>query len=172
MTVAVHRSLLPIHQPCAEDFGAMRGTGARRRCEACEHDVHDLSQLTEAQARALVKRPGRVCVRYRVGPSGHIRFKTPKLGAFAAVLSLAMAACTPHGDAEELETPEEAMLCRDASGYAIECGLVSEPVIPDQPVPTEPEVEPKTEPEQESASQTTLDEAEIEDDDWILGFVD
>lgn len=170
MTGAVHRRQLPIHQPCDENFEAMRGTVERRFCQACEHHVHDLSRLTEAEARALVRGPGRVCVRYRVGPDGYIRFKPAKLAgpaAFVAAISLAMAACTPHGEAEGLESPEEAMLCRDASGYAVDCDLASEPVIPSEPAPTE------TEPPPVKKRDATREEKvkELDEDDWILGFV-
>lgn len=42
-----------------------------------------------------------------------------------------MAACTGCAEPDSLEHPETAMLRRDASGYAVDCGLVDQDDIPD-----------------------------------------
>ncbi|NVB41789.1 hypothetical protein G6O69_28410 [Pseudenhygromyxa sp. WMMC2535] len=69
---------LPIHDPCHEDWDAMHDEGARRFCDMCSKHVHDLSSMTEREARGVLaeeSRKGRVCVRYRMGGDGQIRFR-------------------------------------------------------------------------------------------------
>lgn len=69
---------LPISEPCQEDWDAMReDPGARRFCDQCTKHVHDLSELTEAEARAVLDNRGdrRICVRYRVDGDGSLKFK-------------------------------------------------------------------------------------------------
>ncbi len=109
---------LTIREPCAEDWSAMTGDGPRRYCDACERSVHNLSQMTEAEADALLRsRTGRLCVRYAIGTDGTIRFRPeptpapvlvqlrprpdaeprrPAALARAAVAAGLLAACTPH----------------------------------------------------------------------------
>jgi hypothetical protein len=70
---------LPIQDPCHENWDAMDRDGdSRRFCEACTKHVHDLSSMTERAARSVLadeSAKGRVCVRYRMDPAGHIEFK-------------------------------------------------------------------------------------------------
>src|SRR5690606_33166545 len=98
------RRRLPILEPCTADWSAMQALDdARRHCEQCRLDVHDLQAMTEAQARALV-RGGGVCVRYRYDARGHIQFadsdpRGTSLGwaAIAAAASLlALVGCASH----------------------------------------------------------------------------
>jgi len=129
-------SELPISEPCDEDWGGMRrDPGARRFCDQCSKHVHDLTSLTEAEAREILARAAgeRICVRYRVDGSGTLKFRQPAqntqvepalvpVGALrrrpipsrvapiaaapAAALAFALAACTPHGVVEEPEAVE------------------------------------------------------------------
>jgi hypothetical protein len=112
----------------------MRGSGATRFCDSCRKHVTNLSELTKAQASDfLAAHAGQsVCVRYRVRRDGEIEHKpAPSLRlGFVAALSLAMAACTGYVDADELDTPEDALVCHDAFGYAVPCEEVDEGVIP------------------------------------------
>ncbi|MEZ4450927.1 MAG: hypothetical protein R3B09_15710 [Nannocystaceae bacterium] len=110
-----------IQNPCHEDWSAMDGRGARRFCESCERHVHDLSAMSEDEARDLVgeaARSGeRICVRYSVQTDGSIRFRTPPPPpptllqirprpaarrpaslARAGLAAALLAACTPHAD--------------------------------------------------------------------------
>ena len=51
--------------------------GARRFCEVCTKQVHDLSAMTERDARQVLAEEsakGRVCVRYKADGAGNIRF--------------------------------------------------------------------------------------------------
>jgi hypothetical protein len=52
--------------PCRADFGAMPIAAGGRFCADCGKVVHDLSAMTEAEARGLLARTpaDRVCVRY------------------------------------------------------------------------------------------------------------
>lgn len=92
----MHKRHLPIAQPCHEDFGAMHDQGSgRRHCDSCEKSVHNFSDLTEGEARGLLKRhtTSRVCVRYRTNASGEILFKkatipAPRVGMLAAMTNL------------------------------------------------------------------------------------
>jgi hypothetical protein len=52
-----------IAQPCTKAWDELRGDGRARACAACAKDVHDLSQLTRAEADELLTKPD-VCVRY------------------------------------------------------------------------------------------------------------
>jgi hypothetical protein len=74
----MHREQLPIAQSCGEDWDAMRGNERRRRCEKCAHDVVNLSAMSEREARALIAsqpKAATLCVRYRSGSDGRVRFR-------------------------------------------------------------------------------------------------
>jgi hypothetical protein len=103
-----------IADPCPEDFDAMhpdRPHGATRRfCDRCTKHVHDLSAMTEAQARQVLAGTSRerVCVRYLHDDEGRILFRPAadvvpiaslarrREGKTAAALALMLAACAPH----------------------------------------------------------------------------
>lgn len=54
---------VPTH--CDEAWDGMAGDAQARFCESCSHHVHDLSQMSRAEAQALLDRTqGRLCVRY------------------------------------------------------------------------------------------------------------
>ena len=63
-------------KPCAEGWDAMTPSGCNRHCASCDTVVHDLAELTLAEAEALLALEKEVCVRARVGPSGHVAFKS------------------------------------------------------------------------------------------------
>lgn len=102
------RDELPIQNPCNLDFSAMTRAEANRRfCGACKKHVHDLTAMTEAEARALLNAPVTegLCVRYLADDRGRIAFKPDvaasrlrnksslALAALAAVAPLALTAC-------------------------------------------------------------------------------
>src|SRR5690349_181738 len=86
---------LPIAEPCHEDWDAMEPRERGRFCASCKKDVHDLSAMTEDEARDFLRvRAGtRLCVNYRHDPAGRIQFRA---AAVAALAVSAIAACTPH----------------------------------------------------------------------------
>ena len=68
----------PIGSPCSEDWGAMTGDDRTRFCDQCNKQVHNLSAMTETEARAVVAQPS-VCVRYQVDPkTQQIRHRRPR----------------------------------------------------------------------------------------------
>jgi hypothetical protein len=71
----------------------MRGGSRRRFCEACQHDVVNLSALTEREAAEIVARAGaeRVCVRYESNEEGRVHFR-PEPGALSPALKERIAA--------------------------------------------------------------------------------
>jgi len=81
---------LQVNTPCDADWDAMTGDERKRFCDHCSKHVHDLSALTEPEARELLSKPG-ICGRYRVRPDGHVRFRGQRLTAAALVLSAVFA---------------------------------------------------------------------------------
>jgi hypothetical protein len=74
--MSVHKTDIPIPDPCDADWDEMHDRGTRRFCDHCTKDVHDLSSLTQAEAMALLeqKRDEHVCVRY-AHHDGEVFFK-------------------------------------------------------------------------------------------------
>lgn len=75
-----------------------------RFCHGCDKKVHDLSSMTEPEAKSVLNLHAgkRICVSYAQDSGGNIRFRKP---AAVAAFALAVAACTPHSDASEYTTP-------------------------------------------------------------------
>jgi hypothetical protein len=102
---------IEIESPCDADWDAMRATGTRRYCESCDHEVHDLSAMTEAEARRFLDRQrGSACVSYVIAPTGRVSFRAEAplipvtrlaLGAAALGVLGALAACAPHSEVAE-----------------------------------------------------------------------
>lgn len=102
------RAELPIQNPCNQDFSAMTRAEANRRfCGACKKHVHDLTSMTEGEARALLDAPATegLCIRYLADERGRIAFKPDvasarlrqrsglALAALAAAAPLTLTAC-------------------------------------------------------------------------------
>jgi hypothetical protein len=70
------RDEIPIPNPCTRDYGAMVSTHrAARFCDACAKEVHDLTRMSEHEARDLLRsRRGDVCVRYASDRDGFVLF--------------------------------------------------------------------------------------------------
>lgn len=119
---------LPIAKPCHEDWDAMDPASNGRFCHSCSKSVHDLTDLTEDEAKVVLAQHagGRVCVRYNVDNAGTIRFRA---AARVAVAGLALAACTPHDRVEQRPTTIETMPTANPT--------------PTVPTVVEPEVEAK-----------------------------
>ncbi len=72
----------------------------RRLCHSCQHQVVDLSSMTEKQAKHLLvhRPPAGLCVTYLMQPSGEIEFQQSvrgraARGVAAASVALALSAC-------------------------------------------------------------------------------
>src|ERR1041385_8716776 len=97
---------ITVPSPCTADWNSMRGNDQVRFCDHCQLHVHNVSQMTRAQAELLVARSnGKLCVRYVGDPNGSVITidRAPKLyslsrrvsrfaaGAFTAALSVSSA---------------------------------------------------------------------------------
>ncbi|MFV8749083.1 carboxypeptidase regulatory-like domain-containing protein [Nannocystaceae bacterium ST9] len=105
----MHRRRLPIVDPCTRSLAAMPLRAAGRRwCETCEHEVLDLSALSEAEARAVLraKLGESICVAYRVDSSGELAFRDRAPRGWVLAAALAVSGCLGF-DSPELELPDE-----------------------------------------------------------------
>jgi len=71
LSEALHRKSLPvlpnihIAAPCPAEWGNMVGDERVRHCGECDKNVYNLSDMTRAEAEALiVANEGKLCVRY------------------------------------------------------------------------------------------------------------
>src|SRR5262245_51204160 len=65
--------LLTIPAPCPASWDGMAGDGRVRFCDECGHNVYNLSDMTAAEAEALVtESEGRLCVRFYRRPDGSV----------------------------------------------------------------------------------------------------
>lgn len=80
---------VPIAAPCRRDFAAMPAAGKSRYCDACQKDVHDLSSMTELEARAFLADARAVCVRVAADAEGAPIFVRPSPG-FVPLANLRM----------------------------------------------------------------------------------
>jgi hypothetical protein len=102
---------LPIANPCHEDWDAMNDQGGGRRfCDVCTKAVHDLSDMTENEAKVLLDAPrpaDGLCIRFTSNTTGQVRFRTPstrapappafvgwRAGVAAGIAAMAMTGCT------------------------------------------------------------------------------
>jgi hypothetical protein len=147
----LRRLHLPIQDPCHENWDAMSHDGdARRFCGVCVKQVHDLSALTEPQARAVLadeSAKGHLCVRYKADRDGNIKFKAETVSASSlwrmtlAAAGMTLALLTGCTDT----TPDRVLADRceyevGPWGFTAERGQGTCPAV--EP---EPEVAPETE---------------------------
>jgi hypothetical protein len=108
-----------IQSPCAADWDAMTGDDARRYCGQCDTHVHNLSAMTEEEARAVVAKKN-VCVRYSVDlrtqsvrhrPSRRLMWRAAAVATLTAGLALPAVASisTEPGAVGLLQTAWEAL---------------------------------------------------------------
>jgi|GEM_PF-2348185 len=106
------RKELHIAEPCSADWDQMTGDDRKRFCSSCTKHVHNVSELTEGEARELLSENSNLCVQYAFNREGKILFSdTPDptwrlfrqaeglkrlMAAAALVMPLAFAsACEP-----------------------------------------------------------------------------
>ncbi|APR85021.1 Hypothetical protein A7982_10370 [Minicystis rosea] len=73
----MHRDEIPIASPCSVDFSSMTLADAKKRfCGECKKHVHDLSQMSRTEARALLSSPTTegLCVHYLYDERGAVWF--------------------------------------------------------------------------------------------------
>jgi hypothetical protein len=97
-------------------------------CRRCDEQVHDLSAMTERQARRFLRRHegGSICVAYRVTPNGRIRFRPSETSRTVQALSLplvllsvgGLGGCASLG--RDLEVPDD-ITCLHHRGHRVDC---------------------------------------------------
>ncbi len=97
---------VPIASPCGADWRSMTPADKKRFCDSCKKYVHDLSEMNEAEARAILHAPPAegLCVRYLHDVHGNLLFKPAPIApallvrarrfAAMAALPMSMAACS------------------------------------------------------------------------------
>jgi hypothetical protein len=83
------RSDLPIASPCNKDWDTMTPAGRKRFCSDCKKHVHDLSCMSQTEARAFLNEHvgETLCVRYAVNNAGDLLFAPRDLIAASSLLS-------------------------------------------------------------------------------------
>jgi len=73
----MHRRDIPIASPCTADWTTMKPSDKSRFCGECKKFVHDLSQMTSDEARALLRAPATegLCIRYLYDQYGNVVFR-------------------------------------------------------------------------------------------------
>ncbi len=71
------RADLPIPTPCTEDWDTMTAVGKTLFCATCKKHVHDLTRMTEGEARDVLASKGEasLCVRYLHDAHGDLVFR-------------------------------------------------------------------------------------------------
>jgi hypothetical protein len=102
---------------CRENVEKMPETEGGHHCDRCTKTVVDLSQLTEPEARSLVRRGDpKTCVSYLVDGRGDLVFRAPRAtGTLAIGLAAFLAACS-SGPAPTSPAPGPA-LHSESSGF-------------------------------------------------------
>jgi hypothetical protein len=90
----MNREELPVTSPCDADWATMTLSERGRFCAECRKVVHDLEQLSERDARALLESPRTdgLCVRYVHDATGEIVFRREALRRRVGVAAVAVAA--------------------------------------------------------------------------------
>jgi len=99
----IHLNQVKVASPCHESWEAMDGDDRHRSCERCQKNVYNISEMTAAEATALIaQHEGKLCVRFyrredgtvitKDCPVGSARIRRRKTISFAWAVSMAIAA--------------------------------------------------------------------------------
>lgn len=98
---------LPIPRPCSVSWESMTGDDRRRLCSQCQEHVHDVSAMTEREARRVAQEG--TCVQYRVDRGGSIVFRPSRRARIAALAgTLVSGVAFASGSIPEVGEPREA----------------------------------------------------------------
>ena len=79
-----------VAKPCHADWDAMTGDDQVRHCGACRQNVYNLSEMTRAQAEAVIlEKEGHLCVRFYTRADGTIMTRDCPVGLRAFRLKAA-----------------------------------------------------------------------------------
>ena len=99
----MHRDQLHIAEPCNVSWESMEGAGCVRFCGQCRKDVHDLSDMTEREARKVLAQED-VCVQYHCDSAGRVAFR-PSRAARALALAGALLSTPALASSQAKEDP-------------------------------------------------------------------
>jgi hypothetical protein len=188
--MSVHKTDIPIPDPCDADWDEMHDRGTRRFCDHCTKDVHDLSSLTQAEAMALLeqKRDEHVCVRY-AHHDGEVFFKDSSspvwrlsrqlegakalLAAAALVVPMLAAGCDTNAPATD-PTPEAVSpITIGEDGASLEPGAGIKPTFGGEAKPPVEELvgEPAVDEVAHEMGEPPMVEEEIGDIEHVKGDV-
>lgn len=112
----MRREEIAIESPCGMDWNGMKPADMKRRfCDACKMHVHDLSQMTRREAKALLasERTEGLCIRYLHDRHGEVVFtdslvraKRLALGAVALASTMSLTACMGSAPAPRPRPPQ------------------------------------------------------------------
>ncbi len=161
----MHRKDIEIPEPCHADWATMRPEEQGRFCFECSTKVHDLSAMTEPEAKEFLRRTAcaDVCVSYELEDDGRLSFREPAVrmapppalvplarlrrprSVAAAVagagMAVAMAACTPHSDTSVRSYASEAPVFQ-TERVVIPLGTEAPPTLTPPPVQADVADEP------------------------------
>ncbi|HET9993348.1 MAG TPA: hypothetical protein VFQ65_32655 [Kofleriaceae bacterium] len=138
-----------VASPCTADWKQMTGDERARHCNKCDKQVFDLSEMTRAEAEALIiEKNGKLCARYYRRADGTILTSDCRIGVVAArkrkiiaVASLAMisagvAAVIQRHNRVQLDGIDNVELAppREATSGHVEANAKTE-APPPKPVP-------------------------------------
>lgn len=139
----MRREDVPLRFACDEDPDTMERRDGARHCARCDHAVHDLSAMTEREARAfLADKPAqRRCISYLYDEDGQLVFAQPpppaplyKKLSIAALLAapLLLAACddAPHTAQPTAQAP---LIIQDGLPVTLAPGAAQRPHAPPSP---------------------------------------
>ena len=103
---------IQVAKPCSADWDAMTGDAQVRHCGACRQNVYNLSEMTRAQAEAVIlEHEGHLCVRFYTRADGTVltqdcpvglrafRLKAARKLSWAAALAVSCLTGLWHGAA-------------------------------------------------------------------------
>ncbi|MCB9686800.1 MAG: hypothetical protein H6738_13250 [Alphaproteobacteria bacterium] len=145
----MHRDQVRIDEPCHARWAEMSGDERRRFCASCQLHVHDLSAMTEPQARELLRTEPDVCVRYTTDGRGRILHRAVAAAGALLAAAPALASNAPTEEAqsglfervyeamsdwwygEEPPAAEEERGCQSLHPTPVDTGLAPPPPPPD-----------------------------------------
>ncbi|MDG1482438.1 MAG: hypothetical protein P8R54_22805 [Myxococcota bacterium] len=145
----MNRDTLRINEPCHADWSEMNGDEKKRFCSACSKHVHDLSEMTEPQATAVLATVEEPCVRYTANSDGTVRFKPSRrvflaragmvaggllIGGTAAAAVLPSASVDSCGEQSLLEKISDAFWSMFEEGPEMILGEVEATAPPPEPL--------------------------------------
>ena len=98
-----------ISDPCPADMPDLTSEERIRYCELCSTDVHNLSGMTEPEARAVIDSDEEMCIAYAADEQGNILFRPRRWHFLASMVStVVLSMGTQMGCGTRTEAPGEA----------------------------------------------------------------